>query len=337
MAKGAAVSTVRPMSAEEVAVYPRVGVVVLNWRRAKDTIECVRSLQAMSYPRFDIVIVDNASADGSTGMLRAAFPGITVIENSENLGYAGGNNVGIRYALERGADYVLLLNNDTVVAPNLLRDLVVAAESDRRIGIVGPEICDYHDPTTIWFTGAMIDWWTGASPHIGLGERDHGQYHQRVEVDRLTGCAMMVRRDVFERVGVFDPEYFLYYEDVDFCVRAAKAGYKSYCVQTAKVWHKVSSSTRANEKSALHAYYQTRNRLLFLSKNSRIAVSLHGMNCLLFGYYLMRAMWPPFRRSSRARYAGRAAGLIDFYRGRFGIKAAYHRAHESRPPSMLVR
>lgn len=316
------------MSVEAVAMDPNVTVVVLNWRFAKDTIECVQSLQTILYRRFEIVIVDNASADGSAAVLRAAFPEMTVIENSENLGYAGGNNVGIRYALERGADYVLLLNNDTVVSPTLLQDLVAAAESDRGIGIVGPKIYDYHDPTTIWFTGAMIDWWTGASPHIGLGERDHGQYNQRVAVDRLTGCAMMVRRDVFERVGLFDPEYFLYYEDVDFCVRAAKAGYQLYCIQTTKVWHKVSSSTGANEKSALHAYYQTRNRLLFLYKNARIVLSLHGINCLLFGYCLLRAILPLVDRSSRARYAGRAAALIDFYAGRFGIKAAYHQSQE---------
>ncbi len=304
---------------------PVVTVVVLNWNRASDTIECVRSLENIAYSHFEIVIVDNASTDGSANALEAAFPTVKIIRNQRNLGYAEGNNVGIRYALGRGADYVLLLNNDTVVDKDLLRDLVRAIRSDPRAGIVGPKIYDYWEPTKIWFAGAFIDWSTGESPHLGLGEHDSGQFNRILEVDRMTGCAMMVKRDVFERVGLFDPKYFLYYEDVDFCVRAAKAGYKSFCVQAAKVWHKESSSSKANQGSDLHTYYHTRNRLLFLYTHFKIDDSEHRNNRLFFRKYLSRVALRPFDRAYRRRHSARFWALTDFYLGRFGIKAKYDR------------
>ena len=301
---------------------PKVFVVVLNWRRSTDTIDCVQSLLGTAYQRVEIVIVDNASGDGSVARLTAAFSKIPVIENSENLGYAGGNNIGIRYALEHGADYVLLLNNDTIVDRNVVQDLVAAAESDGGVGIVGPKIYDYHEPETIWFAGAMIDWSTGESPHIGLGERDRGQYEGRVEVDRLTGCAMMVRREVFERVGVLDPSFFLYYEDVDFCLRARSAGYQIVCARNAKVWHKVSSSTKANRASALHRYYHTRNRLMLLRKYGRLVSKDHRKNIGYVLWYLARLVRRPF--ADRALDTAELSARIDFYRGRCGIKPRYH-------------
>jgi GT2 family glycosyltransferase len=306
-------------------VNPKVFVVVLNWRRAADTIRCVESVLRTSYQPVEIVVVDNASGDGSVARLTEAFPKIAVIENSENLGYAGGNNAGIRYALDRGADYVLLLNNDAVVDRNLVRDLLAAAEGDRRIGIVGPKIYDYDVPTRIWFAGAVIDWETGESPHIGLGEIDRGQYDDVVEVDRLTGCAMLVSRSVLDRVGLFDPDYFLYYEDVDLCVRAARAGYKSVCVRSAKVWHKESSSTGARHGSDLHTYYHTRNRLIFLRKHGRIAGAVHRDNRVFITRYLSRVFLKPTDGAYRSRYGPRFWALADYYLGRSGIREKYHR------------
>lgn len=304
---------------------PKVFVIVVNWNRASDTIECVRSLQDLAYSNFEVVVVDNASVDGSVTALGVEFPDLAVVRNTKNLGYAEGNNVGVRYALSRDADYVLLLNNDTVVDKDLLHELVRVATSYPGAGLVGPKIYDYGEPTTIWFAGASIDWSTGDSPHLGLGEYDAGQFNRVIAVDRLTGCAMMVGREVFERVGLFDPRYFLYYEDVDLCVRAAKAGYKSYCVQTAKVWHKESSSTNANQGSDLHAYYHLRNRLLFLHTHFKVDEAERRNHRRFFRKYVGRVILRPFDRAYRMQHAIRFWALADFYLGRYGIRPRYHR------------
>ncbi len=303
---------------------PKVVIVILNWNRASDTIECVDSIQNLAYPNFEIVVVDNASTDGSVVALEKKFPELKIIRNSRNLGYTGGNNIGIRYALDHVADHVLLLNNDTIVDKDLVHDLVSAMQRQPQAGIVSPTIYDYQEPAKVWFAGASIDWDSGESPHWGLGEQDHGQFNRVVEVDRVSGCAMLVRRAVFDRIGLLDPDYFLYYEDVDFCVRAFKAGYKSYCVQTAKVWHKVSSSTQANRGSDLHAYYHARNRLLFLRKHGRIAESVHRENRAFFRKYVSGVVRRPFDRAYRRQYAPRFWALADFYLGRYGIKSKYH-------------
>lgn len=306
-------------------VEPKVFIVVLNWNRAADTIECVRSLRGLAYSNVEVLVVDNASVDGSVTALGAAFPDLTVVRNAKNLGYSEGNNVGIRYALSRKADYVLLLNNDTVVDKDLLHELVRVATTFSNAGLVGPKIYDYREPTKVWFAGASIDWSSGDSPHLGLGEYDAGQFNRVTEVDRLTGCAMMVSREVFERVGLFDPRYFLYYEDVDLCVRAAKAGYKSYCVQTAKVWHKESSSTSANHGSDLHAYYHLRNRLLFLHTHFHVDEAEGRNHRQFFRKYLSRVILRPFDRAYRMHHAVRFWALTDFYLGRYGIKPRFHR------------
>lgn len=307
------------------AVDPKVAIVVLNWNRASDTIACVDSLQNLVYPNIEIVVIDNASTDGSVEALETKFPALTIIRNSRNLGYAGGNNVGIGHALDHGAEYVLVLNNDTIVDKDLVGGLVAAMQREPHAGVAAPKIYDFQEPTKIWFAGASIDWETGESPHTGLGERDSGQFNRVIEVDRVTGCAMMVGRTVFERVGLLDPDYFLYYEDTDLCVRAAKAGFKSYCVQTAKVWHKESSSTKASQGSDLHAYYHTRNRLLFLRKHGRFATSVHQENREFLRKYLSRIVLHPFDRRYRSQYAPRFWALTDFYLGRYGIREKYHR------------
>lgn len=304
---------------------PKIFVVVVNWNRADETIECVRSLQGLAYSNYEVLVVDNASVDGSATTLAAAFPDLPIVRNATNLGYAEGNNVGIRYALSREADYVLLLNNDTVVDKDLLHELVRAATRCPGAGLVGPKIYDYQDPTKVWFAGASINWSSGDSPHLGLGEQDVGQFNGVLEVDRLSGCAMMVDREVFQRVGLLDPRYFLYYEDVDLCVRAAKAGFTSYCVQTAKVWHKESSSTNANRGSDLHAYYHLRNRLLFLQTHFHVDEAERRSHRQFFRKYVGRVILKPFDRAYRMEHAIRFWALADFYLGRYGIRPRYHR------------
>jgi len=245
---------------------PNVFVVIVNWNGRSDTLECLESLCRLDYPSLQIVISDNASEDESVEAVRRMYPSARIIANTRNLGFTGGNNVGIRYALENGADYVWLLNNDTIVDPNALSSLVGAAENDPGIGIVGSKIYYYSEPNIISFAGANIDWAKGTSAHIGRGEVDKGQYDRVSDVARVSGCSMLVKKQVCESVGVFDETFFLFVEDVDWCVRAKLGGFRCVFVPSSKVWHKEGSSIKKTENS-LYSYYNTRNFLLLIRKN----------------------------------------------------------------------
>lgn len=222
---------------------PLVYIIVLTWNGKKDTLECLSSLEKISYPNARILVVDNASEDGTAEEIRRIFPNTEVIVNATNLRFAGGNNAGIRRGLEAGAEYVVLLNNDTTVDPQFVTQMVAAASEDPVIGMVGPKILYYGEPQRIWFAGGKIEWWKGWMSHIGIREVDHGQHNSVREVDFLTGCCMLVKREVIERVGMLDESYFIYGEDADWCVRGSRAGYKLQYVPSAVVWHKLSVST----------------------------------------------------------------------------------------------
>lgn len=195
-------------------------------------------------PNVETVVVDNASNDGSADAVRTAFGGrVTVIVNDDNLGFASGNNVGIRYALEHGADFVLLLNNDTVVDAQLIDKMLRPFDERSGVGVTGPKIYFYNPNDQIWFAGGEVFLARGVSRHIGIRERDTGQFEDQRDVDYITGCALMASREVFESIGFLDPSYVAYYEDVDFCMRARRAGYRIVYVPGGKVWHKISAST----------------------------------------------------------------------------------------------
>jgi GT2 family glycosyltransferase len=298
-------------------VMPSVMIVVLNWNGLSDTLDCLMSLQRLDYPDCKVVVVDNGSVDGSVEVVRTRFPGIMLVENEENLGYAGGNNVGLRYALAQGMDYVLLLNNDTEVAPDFVSRLVAAAEVDLAVGVVGPTIY-YHDrPDDIWSAGGAIDWQRGRTWMVGLNERDVGQFGQEsCEVDFVTGCALLVKRAVLEQVGLLDERFFAYYEDTEWCVRIARAGYRIVHVPEAKIWHKISPDAQAD--SPLIHYYMTRNRLLFLKvTGARAGAWLHT----LVAEYLrtliswsIRSKWHGKRRQRTLM----VMAVRDFLAGRLG-------------------
>ncbi len=227
---------------------PLVYVVVLTWNGKNDTLECLRSLQSVTYPNFRILVVDNASSDGTTEAVRQSFQNVEVIRNETNLRFAGGNNVGIRHAMSKQADYVLLLNNDTVVEMGFLSELIATAERDPDIGMVGAKIYYHDDPTPqgtsrIWFAGGKIEWWEGWISHVGLRQLDRGQFESVEETDYITGCCLLVKRQVIEKIGFLDESYFMYGEDADWCIRAMRAGYKLTVQPKAKLWHKLSVSS----------------------------------------------------------------------------------------------
>jgi GT2 family glycosyltransferase len=223
---------------------PRVAVIVLTWNGRELTMECLESLRRCAAADVELVVVDNASDDGTADAIREMHgESVTVIVNDANLGFARGNNVGIEYALGRGTRYILLLNNDTAVAPDLIERLSAPLEADAGVGIATPKILYYTPPDRIWFAGGEVFLARGTARHVGIREIDRGQYDVERDTDYATGCALMARREVFDRVGLLDPAYVAYFEDTDFCMRARRAGWRIRYTPEARVWHKISAST----------------------------------------------------------------------------------------------
>ena len=223
---------------------PSIAVIVLTWNGRDLTLDCLRSLESVATPNVSILVVDNASTDGTASAVRERYGDrVGVIENRSNLGFAAGNNVGIRHALERGADLILLLNNDTIVDPSFLDEMARVILASPDIGVVGPKIYFAAPPDQLWFAGGEVSLWRGTARHIGIREIDRGQYDTGRDVDYVSGCALLARRGVFERAGLLDPAYRAYFEDADLCMRAARTGFRIRYVPAAKVWHRISAST----------------------------------------------------------------------------------------------
>jgi GT2 family glycosyltransferase len=297
--------------------FPRVAVIILNWNGGQDTLDCLASLRQMDYPCFDVLIVDNSSTDGSIKAIRESFPEVSLIETGTNLGFTGGNNVGMRHALDRGVDYVLLLNNDTEVAVDLLTCLVDAVEVDPGVGVAGPLIYYYDQPEIIWSAGGAIDRQRGQARMVGIDEADSGRYGSTPrEVDFVSGCALLVRSSVLERVGLLDERFFAYYEEAEWCIRVRRAGYHIVNVPRAKVWHKISPGRRAD--SPVVHYYMTRNRLLFL-KCTQLGVRA-WFHTLVLEYLRTTVSWSlkPKWRDKLAQRNMMLRALYDYQRGRFG-------------------
>ncbi|MFA6197927.1 MAG: glycosyltransferase family 2 protein [Patescibacteria group bacterium] len=242
---------------------PKIGIVVLHWNGLDDTRECLQSLQRVQYPSFRIYVIDNHSPDQAGSILTNEFGNnIEMITNSENLGYAGGNNVGIRRALSDGCDAVLLLNNDTVVAPDFLDHLVRRLYSNPTTGMVGPKILQYQHRKRVWFAGGRIRWNTGIRlSHIGVNQPDNEMYRQPKPIDFMTGCCLLIKRETIDRVGLLPEDYFLYFEDADWSVAVTRSGYQIWYEPSAVIWHKEVSEGQT--LSPMKTYYLTRNYLRF--------------------------------------------------------------------------
>jgi|SRR3989344_1179551 len=252
------------MANEKSFTGKKISVVVLNWNGIDDTLKCIESVKRLDYPDYDIVVLDNGSKGDDIFILKKV-KGINFIDNKDNLGFAEGNNVGINYALKNGADAVFLLNNDTLIDSKALKHLALKLFSDDKIGIVGPKIY-YFDNKTLWFAGGTINYFVGDPHHIGDKELDHGQYNKESETDYITGAAMLVKKEVFDKIGLLDKDFFAFYEELDFNVRARKAGFGRWYVPKAKVKHKVSAS--AGRSSPMIIMLNMRNRLIFMRKNA---------------------------------------------------------------------
>ena len=258
----------------------KLAIVILNFNGLDDTLTCLDSVRKLKTDNIllETIVVDNFSSDGSQEAL-SKIRDVAFIQNQDNLGYAGGNNVGIKYALKRKADAVLILNNDTIVEPKLIANLVAALNQG---DLISPKIYfakgfEFHKSRylqidlgrVIWSAGGEIDWANILGKHLGVDEVDRGQFAKRKLITFATGACMLVKRSVFEKIGYFDEKYFLYLEDMDFCVRAKNAGFKIIFEPEAVLWHKNASSS-GGSGSALQDYFITRNRLLFAFKFASI-------------------------------------------------------------------
>lgn len=279
----------------------KVEIIIVNFNGFSDTVECLESLENINYDNYGIIVVDNGSTEKPTIQQQNYISANSFyIETGSNLGFSGGNNIGIEKAKELRADYVLLLNNDTIVEPDFLAYMVAAAECHDNVGMIGGRIRYYDQPDTLWYAGGYFDERTGAVGHFKSDRIDDGGNHRTSEVTFVTGCLALIPMPVIERVGVLNESYFLYAEDTDYCARVISDGFKLYYCEDAVIYHKCSATTGKNSYG--RTYYMTRNNLEISRKF--LKYPLRGYLC----------------------YSWRT--LKDVLRGRSKIKPVIHGYHD---------
>jgi GT2 family glycosyltransferase len=236
-------TTAKPMTTsmknqvEMATNWPRISIIMLNWNSIDDTRECLESLKKVTYPNYDIIVVDNASEGDDAKLLSSEYGNqAMIISNPENLGFPEGNNVGIWQALKKGSDFCLLLNNDTIVDPEFLSELVEVAK-DQSIGVVGSKIYNYYEPNRVDSVGGNAWYWLMLF-RARVHERDVGQFDTVEDRDFVYANGMLIKREVFEKVGLLDPDFFFGAEEYDYCIRIKRHGYRIVYVPTSKIWHK---------------------------------------------------------------------------------------------------
>jgi GT2 family glycosyltransferase len=296
----------------------RTIAIVLNYRTARETVQAVQTLAASRSAVAATIVVDNASGDASVATFRAELGNAHLIEAAQNDGFAAGCNQGIREAMRRGADRILLLNSDARVKPDALSALELALDQNPRVGIVGPMVVERADPGVVQSLGMRYTLTTGRMRHHAFGRRHDGLTVPALrEVDGVSGCAMLVRRAVFEQVGLFFEDYFFGFEDLDLCLRARASGFATACVGSAVVAHE--GSVSIGRASPQRIYYATRNHLLLAARISRpglsVARSLRIVSivALNLAFVLTRARVPRLKGLSAFRRA-----LADHRAGRYG-------------------
>lgn len=301
---------------------PKILVTIINFNGQRDTLNCLESLEKVKVQGFEltVVVVDNASREDFQVEKKYENFELKIIRSEKNLGFAGGQNLGIKWGLENGMDYFVIVNNDVLVDENFIIELLATFKIHSDCGLVSPKIYfakghEFHKDRykseelgkVIWYAGGKMDWKNVLASHRGVDEVDHGQFDKLEETDYASGCCEMIRREVFEKIGLFDEKYFLYYEDNDLSQRAKRSKFGIYYQPKAILWHKNAGST-GGSGSQLQDYYITRNRLLFGFKYASAKTKLALM-----------------KESIRFLFTGRPAqkkGALDFYLGRLG-KGSY--------------
>lgn len=242
----------------------KIDIVIVNYQKSRDTINCAESIRKSLYPIRKIFIIDNTEdKDVFLENNFTAEPMIKYIKTSRNLGFAGGNNLGITESLKDAPDYILLLNNDVIVNKDFLNKLVAGTLAESA-DITTGKIYYYDRPDIIWGAGGWIDWKRGMGMLYGIGQKDVGQFDKNKGVSFISGCMMLIKCGVFGKIGMFDEKYFMYYEDVDFCLRASNAGFKMAYIPGSIIWHKVGAINP--NKTPFYFYYFMRNSIFVIRK-----------------------------------------------------------------------
>ncbi len=289
----------------------QITAVVLSWNGREDTLRCLESLAGV-----ETVVVDNGSADGSAEAVAERFPGVELIRTGVNLGFAAGNNVGIRRALDRGADWVVLVNNDATAAPDLVEALVAAAGRHPDAGALAGKVYVAEPPDVLWYAGGNFEPRLGYSGRVrGTGKRDDGSFDEERDVDWGTGALLAVSREAIDRVGLLDEELFAYLEDVDWCLRIRDAGLRVVFVPTLRAWHRVSAST-GGAASTTSLYYHCRNMLAVCERRYPIGRGHTAVRrAVIVGTHLAQALLHPRRRAALWTVL---RAWRDYRRGRMG-------------------
>ncbi len=304
---------------------PNVAVIIINYNGFKDTKSCLSSLNKATYPNFKVYLIENGSLDDSLVKIKEfikkqkfKYPLELIISNN-NLGFAGGNNLGLKKAFRDGFGYFLLLNNDTNVKPDFLDKLIEAAEKNPQVGILGPKIMYHSEPNKIWFGGGKFSWFGGGN-HLDYNRVETKSEFLEAQspkiVDWITGCCMLLKKEVIEKIGFMREEYFLYYEDTDYNLQARKVGFQCLYVPKAIIYHKVSSVTKTLGNPTIW-YYHFRNALYLAHKNAPFLLSklaIHLWATYKFIKQVIKLIIPSKKESAKAIIKG----IKDFYKGKMG-------------------
>lgn len=281
----------------------RTAIIILNWNSHQMTAECIRSILAMDSSDYEIMVVDNGSRDDSVRHLQEEFPNITVLPQDHNLGFAAGCNVGMRRALADGFEYVLLINNDTIVDRRFLTALLERANSVPESAVFSPKIYFYDMPDRLWWAGGRFSLWVGIAQHVGRKETDTGQYDSPGPIDWATGCAALIRVAGLRKVGLFEEKLFGNGEDLDLCLRFRQAGHQIQYVPDAKIWHKEGVDYRKNAGEHVRKFTGTRNLLWTMHQYAGTIQWISFLPNFMFRhalFYILLSVWRGDYRSAKA-------------------------------------
>lgn len=292
---------------QSIDTQPWVAIVTLNWNRPDDTLEFLASVTTQTYPHTTIIVVDNGSTDDSVVRINQTFPNVTMLCNLDNQGFAKGANRGIRYAMEAGADYVFLVNNDTILSPDTLEHLLAHVADD--VAITTPIIYYASKPDKVWSLGGKCHSLTLEKTGDSAKTLARVEKATTLERDYVVGCAILLSRFMIEKIGLFDEQFFMYYEDMDLSLRIRRAGLRILLVPAAKMWHKVSASSGGSNSPA-ERYWMARSSVLFFRKH---ACGLQRV--IIPGYRFASAVRTVTRLIRNKRYPSAQAYLRGLYDG----------------------
>ncbi|WP_295084242.1 glycosyltransferase family 2 protein [Ruminococcus sp.] len=261
----------------------KVSIVLVNYNGDSDTLDCIKSLNKVKYENVEIIVVDNASKT-QIELEKRVPDDVVFIKSKENLGFSGGNNLGIKYAIDHGADYVILLNNDTVVNDSFIYELLCSAKRHKNAGLITGKIYFYSQPKHIWYAGGYMNLERARIHHFHSTEED--TFHdEEKRVSFATGCLMMIHKSVIDKIGMLDEAYFMYAEDAEYCARIQKNKYEIWYNPNAIIYHKVSRSSGGGG-SKLSQYYRARNEMYLVAHNARHKV----IGCMCCAIRLVKRM-----------------------------------------------